>query len=174
MYTANSWHVFCVQPSLKREFPFSSDNSWETPVSWARWIQNLRTMSMQTFISFWDSVVKMHGQGVEKKWRSVFFNRRHLSGVVCSVAHQRLNEERVFIRSTKRTRCAAMQLRNKKMQNEGSNTVRSELPLEFPPWNEQTWKKKGSAKFTSKRIVHMRLSNKVHAARECSCSLACD
>jgi hypothetical protein len=41
----------------------------------------------------------------------------------------------------------------------------------FSLWNEQTWKI-GLAKFTSKRIVNMRLLNKFHSAREYFCLLA--
>jgi len=46
-----------------------------------------------------DSLVKMHGQGLKIKGSSFSFKRRHLSGVVFSIAHQQLKDEEVLVRS---------------------------------------------------------------------------
>ena len=39
--------------------------------------------------------------GVERKRRSFSFKRRHLSGVVFSIAHQQLKDEGILVRSTR-------------------------------------------------------------------------
>jgi hypothetical protein len=64
---------------------------------------------MQTFISFMDSLVKIHGPGVLKKEMSLFVNRRHLSSVEFTTAHQQLKDEGVLVR---RTRKHGVQQRN--------------------------------------------------------------
>jgi len=163
VYTANSWHVICVQSSWKRSFllrliihgkrPYRERDEYKI---YERWV-------CRHLFHLWFLLWKCMGRGWKKKEEFLF---QTTPPKWCGIQHRTSTAKRR--RNTrqkyKRARSVAMQLRMIRGKKREATRFADNFNW-ISLWIEQTWKI-GLAKFTSKRIVHIRLSNKIHSVRE--------